>query len=82
MEWQASYVSGAILMPVSVLRRRVADFCAARSLHTAVDPESGEAREMAQVVMEAFQVSRNAARVRLLKLGYLATGRQSPSLFG
>jgi len=81
MEWQAGYVSGAILMPATVLRRRAGEFCATRGLHTAVHTESGEAREMELAAMEAFQVSREAARIRLLQLRCLTTERQPPSLF-
>lgn len=81
MEWQAGYASGAILMPATVLRRRMGEFCVERGLHTGVHTLSGEARDMEQVAMEAFQVSRDAARVRLLQLGYLTTSRRPPSLF-
>jgi Zn-dependent peptidase ImmA (M78 family) len=81
MEWQAGYASGAFLMPASALRRRVGEFCATRGLLAAIHTESGDAREVEQIAMEGFQVSRDAARVRLLQLGCLTTERQAPSLF-
>lgn len=37
MEWQAGYVSGAILMPASRMRRLVADYCQPLGLHGSVN---------------------------------------------
>jgi Zn-dependent peptidase ImmA (M78 family) len=82
MEWQAGYASGAFLMPAPALRQRVSDFCAARGFHAAVHVDSPEAREMQVLVTEAFQVSMDAARIRLLKLGFLTDRQVPPSLFG
>ncbi len=82
MEWQAGYVSGAILMPVSHIRRLVADYCQPHGLHGSVHAASEHAQHLVGAVMDHFAVSEDAARVRLLKLNLLTTSTQSPSLFG
>lgn len=82
MEWQAGYVSGAILMPVGPIRRFVSDFCGNRGLHAAVSLASEPGRQIVNDVMARFSVSEDAARVRLLKLGLLTTSVRQPSLFG
>lgn len=82
MEWQAGYVSGAILMPVGPLRRFVSDFCGKRGLHAAVSLASEPGQQITNDVMARFSVSEDAARVRLLKLGLLTVSTQQPSLFG
>lgn len=60
MEWQAGYVSGAILMPESAVRA------------TAREVESADSLTLLNAIVERFQVSGDAARVRLTKLGLLA----------
>jgi Zn-dependent peptidase ImmA (M78 family) len=82
MEWQAGYVSGAILMPVGPIRRFVSDFCGLRGLHAAVSLASEPGRQIINDVMARFSVSEDAARVRLLKLGLLTASDSQPSLFG
>ncbi len=81
MEWQAGYVSGAILMPASHVRRLVADYCQPRGLHGRVYIGSNHGRALIGAIMEQFAVSEDAARVRLLKLGVLAVSHRQPSLF-
>jgi len=81
MEWQAGYISGAILMPVSSIRRLVSDLCGEHGLHGAVAVASDRGQQIIVAVMEAFQVSEEAARVRLLKLSLLASSDSQPSLF-
>ena len=66
MEWQAGYACGALLMPRTVLARVVSAFRAAEDLNyrdIAVGSEAG--RAMVARIAVAFQVSREAARVRL-----------------
>jgi len=66
MEWQAGFACGALLMPQSELVRTVKAFRAAEDLRYAdigVDSEPG--KRLIQRVMEEFQVSQDAARVRL-----------------
>ena len=82
MEWQAGYISGAMLMPASPLRRAVSDYCAARNLHASIHHQSEHAAQFAQMVMERFAVSEEAARIRLLKLNLITTTVGQTSLFG
>lgn len=81
MEWQAGYVSGAILMPVTALRRLVGDHCGRKGLHGEIAVSSEAARAIIGLVSDAFAVSEEAARVRLIKLGLLTTGAPKASLF-
>jgi len=82
MEWQAGYVSGAILMPITAIRRLVGDYCEERGLHGDVALISDHGRRIVGITTEAFQVSGDAARVRLRKLGLLASSDRQSSLFG
>lgn len=82
MEWQAGYVSGAVLMPRTPLIRLASDLCASEDVHTAVHVDAPLAGELEGRVAEGFQVSLEAARVRLLKLGLLTTSQRPPALFG
>lgn len=82
MEWQAGYVSGALLMPASQIRRLVSDYCQPHGLHGSVHTGSEHALHLLRAVMDQFAVSEEAARVRLLKLNLLTVSTQSPSLFG
>jgi hypothetical protein len=68
MEWQAGYASGAMLMPASALRERFAS-----PPHAAAPwVRSPAARPRIRAVQDDFDVSAEAARVRLLQLGLLA----------
>jgi hypothetical protein len=60
MEWQAGYVSGAILMPDSAVRA------------TAKALAPGDSLALLGAVAERFKVSGEAARVRLVKLELLS----------
>lgn len=82
MEWQAGYVCGAILMPVSQIRRLVSDYCQERDLHAAVAIHSDHGRRIVNAVMETFQVSQEAAEVRLRVLKLLGEPDGQRSLFG
>jgi len=66
MEWQAWYAAGAILMPISALRNIVQD------LH---DVGEDEPEQLVACISAQFQVSRDAARVRLSRLGFLSRAR-------
>lgn len=82
MEWQAGYVCGAILMPVTQIRRLVSDYCQQRDLHAAVAVNSHHGRRIVSAVMETFQVSEEAAGVRLKVLKLLGESDGQGSLFG
>lgn len=66
LEWQAGYVSGAVLMPLTALKEAAGTFLEAPE---AIDSAPG--RALTSHVIRAFQVSRQAAEVRLLQSGLL-----------
>jgi hypothetical protein len=72
MEWQAGYVSGALLMPRSRVKLLVDAFLNDAGVKLPLDLESEEASERKQRMSVAFDVSHEAAGVRLLKLGHLS----------
>lgn len=82
MEWQAGYVCGAILMPVTYIRRLVSDYCQARDLHGTVSVGSDHGRRILSAVVETFEVSEEAAEVRLKVLKLLGESDGQGSLFG
>jgi hypothetical protein len=71
MEWQAGYISDAMLMPRSRMQLHVAAFRAERGVEGRLDEESIEGQLLIQRTSELFKVSPEAARVRLRQLGYL-----------
>lgn len=73
LEWQAGYASGAFLMPLFPLRRVVREARRA-ARRTGTDPmalSDPAAPQLIQRVQGAFQVSGDAARIRLLQLSIL-----------
>lgn len=82
MEWQAGYAAGALLMPITQLRRAVGDFLEANGLYGALDVNSAEGYALGKDIARLFQVSDDAARVRLKKLGLISSAQTQPSLFG
>lgn len=81
MEWQAGYVCGALLMPLSHVRRLVGEYQETHALYGVVGQDSEHARSLIDAVQNRFQVSGEAARVRLLKLNVLGATTAGPSLF-
>ena len=65
MEWQAGYVGGAILMPASFVRSLVRRNTVGSSVST--DPSL--ISNLTSRIAEAFDISAEAARVRLTRLG-------------
>lgn len=82
MEWQAGYACGAILMPKSAVVRLVQEYVEQRGLYGALSLQSPHAQNLIARVTTAFQVSDDAARVRLLKVGLLTAAAPNQSLFG
>jgi Zn-dependent peptidase ImmA (M78 family) len=82
MEWQAGYVCGALLMPISLIRKVVGDFQEERGIFGPVASGTAEAAALIELVRSTFRVSADAARVRVTKLALLATQARGPSLFG
>ena len=68
MEWQAGYACGAILMPRAPLRALVRAFGQQRSTLSDLMPGSPEADQLVANVATRFAVSRDAARIRLIKI--------------
>lgn len=81
MEWQAGYASGAYLMPVSALRDAVRSFRDQHALSVAdIRASTPLGDELIRAIQGRFQVSADAARVRLIKTRYLSES-EAPSLF-
>jgi hypothetical protein len=82
MEWQASYASGALLIPVTYAAEVVAEFQRRAGRTGRVQLGTTSAAELVLEVQQRFQVSDEAARVRLTKLGHLtATAQPDAGLF-
>ncbi len=81
MEWQAGYVCGALLMPVSHVRRLVGAYRKSHGLFGAISHASKHGRALVAEIQVAFQVSADAARVRLFKLGFFSEADAGSSLF-
>jgi Zn-dependent peptidase ImmA (M78 family) len=71
MEWQAAYASGAFLMPFTSLRRIAHKFLSDTGLISSPVLGSLESVWLISRVQKAFQVSTDAARVRLLQVDFL-----------
>jgi hypothetical protein len=71
LEWQAGYACGAFLMLASHVRQLIADYVAKRGLLFCPRDNSVHAAELRSQMVDRFFVSPDAARVRLLKLGYV-----------
>ena len=70
-EWQAGYAGGALLMPESFIRRATEAYFHNRTEGPPVAKGSPEASALCQRISLAFDVSVEAATVRLKQLGYL-----------
>lgn len=73
MEWQASYICGAILMPLTVVRNMIKTSIPDGNGGSRIPEDTVQARELITQVAHAFDVSYDAAQVRLLKIGVLQT---------
>ncbi len=81
MEWQAGYVCGALLMPVSRVRAVADAYCESNGLFGIVGQADSHGRALIDAVRKAFDVSADAARIRLIKLGILGAQGAGRSLF-
>lgn len=81
MEWQAGYVCGALLMPISHVRKLVGTYKDAHGLFGSVGHAGPHGQALIAEMQDTFRVSSDAARVRLFKLGLLAETDAGPSLF-
>jgi Zn-dependent peptidase ImmA (M78 family) len=80
-EWQASYASSALLMPATCVRKTVAPLREKHRIFGAVRDDSQQGRTLIDAVAAQYQVSKDAARVRLSVLGILGEPSATPSLF-
>ena len=80
MEWQAGYVCGALLMPRSALACVVGMYQERHNIFGPVNANGAHGLALVEKVVETFQVSADAAHVRLAKLGHLGI-EQGSSLF-
>ena len=82
MEWQAGYVCGALLMPVTALRRVIAGYQEQNQLFGPVADRTEHAVRLIDAIRAEFQVSADAARIRLIQLAHIQPNAQAKSLFG
>ncbi len=81
MEWQAGFVCGALLIPLSPLIDHVRQFRADRDLDlAALSERSLDGAALIGEVAECFQVAPELARIRLLQQRIIASG-DTRSLF-
>jgi hypothetical protein len=80
-EWQAGYACGATLMPASFVRRTVASIQQRFGIYGSVPADSPAGTAMITAVVERYEVSREAARVRLSVLNLLGRAPAQRSLF-
>lgn len=79
LEWQAGYASGALLMPRTHLDCLVRNVQIELEIYGSSGANSPKGLEVIRRVARAFAVSRDAARVRLVQLGYLMRRPIDPS---
>lgn len=72
MEWQAGYVCGAVLMPHTHVKAIAKEHLGARWQLGPLEVHSQPASDLIECVVKAFQVSADAARVRMIKLKILS----------
>ncbi len=82
MEWQAGYICGALLMPIGTLKHLVMEYVETHHLYCPINVDSLHAIGLRNKIATHFDVSHDAARVRLLKLRYVTNDSVGPSLFG
>lgn len=71
MEWQASYASGALLMPATYVKQLTAGYLAHEGLDSPVASDSDHGEVLIDLIVKSFLVCRDAARVRLSALKIL-----------
>ncbi len=81
LEWQAGYACSAILMPATHTRRVVDAYRTQANLYGPTPATSEHGRALINAVINRFQVSRDAARVRLTVLGILGQAPAVKSLY-
>ncbi|MHB8384539.1 MAG: ImmA/IrrE family metallo-endopeptidase [Candidatus Binataceae bacterium] len=72
MEWQAAYISGALLMPRAYVLVMAGEIAMRDGSKFPLNIDSDPCRAAVARIMRRCQVSEQAARVRLMRLGILA----------
>lgn len=81
MEWQAGYVCAALLAPASYVRKIVGAYQETNGLFGAVRHNGPHGISLTKQISAAFQISEEAALIRLRQLGFLADQDAGPGLF-
>lgn len=76
IEWQAGYVCGALLMPKTHVLASANRFCDQYHCHGKIVVGTGWVDQLAAHISRDFQVSQDAARVRIVQIGLV---RQNPA---
>lgn len=71
MEWQAGFACGSLLMPLSMLKPVLTTFLGEQDLATPLAADSAEGLALRARISTVFDVSDQAAQVRLSRLNYL-----------
>jgi hypothetical protein len=80
MEWQAGYGCGALLMPIGPLETHIKIFLSHNNiLRTPIEADSFEGLALISEVMAMFEVSHQAAAIRLMQCGAL-TNQKVPQM--
>jgi hypothetical protein len=82
LEWQAGYVCGALLMPISHFRRVVSDYQRVHNIFGPIALGNDHGAALINTVHTVFRVSADAARVRLSQHMFLQAQDRGRSLFG
>jgi len=81
LEWQAAYASGAFLMPMTSLKGLAQSLLRKWGMYSPIPVNSDRCNEFIGHTAAMFSVSSEAARVRLLQVGYLSEEGQNLQLF-
>jgi len=82
IEWQAGYACGALLIPITHLRRVVQDYQERHRLFGPVAFGTAHGNALIAAVRQELLVSADAARVRLAQQAFLQAGDRGRALFG
>jgi Zn-dependent peptidase ImmA (M78 family) len=81
MEWQAGYVCGALLMPASKVRELAGAYLESHGLFGVVGQRDSHGLALIESARTGFEVSADAARIRLLKLGNERLETSAPNVW-
>lgn len=80
IEWQAGYVCGALLMPKTHVIASANRFCDRYRAHGRIVAGTGWVDQLAEFVARDFQVSKDAARIRIVQIGLVRNNAADLSL--